>query len=74
MPKKNDKKVPYLSAVLLALSVRRYVTKRINQRRGSRAIREATGRRLTRFHPVWISYLQGLDIFLRENSIVSVVP
>ena len=28
----------------------------------------------TRFHPVWISYLQGLDIFLRENSIVSVVP
>ncbi len=29
---------------------------------------------LTRFHPVWISYLQGLDIFLQENSIVSVVP
>jgi hypothetical protein len=28
----------------------------------------------TRFHPVWISYLQGFDIFLRENSILSVVP
>ncbi len=34
MPKKNDKKVPYLLAVLLALSVRRYVTKRIDRRRG----------------------------------------
>ena len=45
MPKKNDEKVPYLSAVSLALSVRRYVTKRIDRRRGSRAIREATGRR-----------------------------
>ncbi len=33
---KNDEKVPYLSAVLLALSVRRYVTKRIYGRRGSR--------------------------------------
>jgi|LakMenE18May11ns_1017448.scaffolds.fasta_scaffold9600803_1 hypothetical protein len=44
MPKKNDEKVPYLSAVSLALSVRRYVTKRIDRRRGSRAIREATGR------------------------------
>jgi hypothetical protein len=30
--------------------------------------------RLPRFHSVWISYLQGFDIFLRENSIVSVVP
>ena len=46
MPKKNDEKVPYLSAVSLALSVRRYVTKRIDRRRGSRAIPEATGRRL----------------------------
>jgi hypothetical protein len=46
MPKENDKKVPYLSAVSLALSVRRYVTKRIDRRRGSRAIPEATGRRL----------------------------
>ena len=45
MPKKNDEKVPYLSAVSLALSVRRYVTERIDRRRGSRAIREATGRR-----------------------------
>jgi hypothetical protein len=43
--KKNDEKVPYLRVVSLALSVRRYVTKRIDQRRGSRAIREATGRR-----------------------------
>ncbi len=34
----------------------------------------AVGMERTRFHPVWISYLQGLDIFLRENSIVSVVP
>ncbi len=46
MPLKKYKKVPYLSAVSLALSVRRYVTKRIAQRRGSRAIPEATGRRL----------------------------
>ena len=48
MPKKNDEKVPYFFAVLLALLVRRhgYVTKRIDQRRGSRAITEATGRRL----------------------------
>jgi hypothetical protein len=45
MPKKNDEKVPYLSAVSLALSVRRYGTERIDRRRGSRAIREATGRR-----------------------------
>ncbi len=29
--------------------------------------------RKTRFHPVWISYPQTFDIFLRENSIVSVV-
>jgi hypothetical protein len=41
--KKNDEKVPYLQVVSLALSVRRYVTKRIDRRRGSRAIREATG-------------------------------
>ena len=46
MKKKNDEKVPYLSAVSLALSVRRYVTKRVDRRRGSRAITEATGRRL----------------------------
>jgi hypothetical protein len=46
MPKKNDEKVSYLQVVSLALSVRRYVTKRIDQRRGSRAIPEATGRRL----------------------------
>ncbi len=46
MPKKNDEKVSYLQVVSLALSVRRYVTKRIDRRRGSRAIREATGRRL----------------------------
>ena len=45
MPKKNDEKVPYLSAVSLALSVRRYGTERIDRRRGFRAIREATGRR-----------------------------
>ena len=45
MPLKKYEKVPYLSAVSLALSVRRYVTKRIDRRRGSRAIREATGRR-----------------------------
>ena len=44
MPKKNDKKVPYLLAVLLALAVRRYITERIARRRGSRAITEATGR------------------------------
>ena len=46
MKKKNDEKVPYLSAVSLALSVRRYVTKRVDRRRGSRAITDATGRRL----------------------------
>jgi hypothetical protein len=46
MPKKNDEKVSYLQVVSLALSVRRYVTKRIDRRRRSRAIREATGRRL----------------------------
>ncbi len=46
MPLKKYKKVPYLSAVLLALSMRRYVTKHIDRRRGSRAIPEATGRRL----------------------------
>ena len=46
MPLKKYEKVPYLSAVSLALSVRRYVTKRIARRRGSRAIPEATGRRL----------------------------
>jgi hypothetical protein len=41
---KNDEKVPYLSAVSLALLlVCRYVTKRIDQRRGSRSITEATG-------------------------------
>ena len=45
MPKENDKKVPYLLAVLLALAVRRYVAERIARRRGSRAIREATVRR-----------------------------
>ena len=43
---KKNEKVPYLSAILLALSVRRYVTERIARRRGSRAITEATGRRL----------------------------
>jgi hypothetical protein len=43
MPLKNDEKLPYLSAVLLALSVRRYVTECIDRRRGSRAITEATG-------------------------------
>jgi hypothetical protein len=42
----NDQKVPYLSAVLLALSVRQYVTERIARQRGSRAITEATGQRL----------------------------
>jgi hypothetical protein len=42
--KKNDEKVPYLQVVLPALLVRRYVTKRIDRRRGSRAIMEATGR------------------------------
>ncbi len=46
MLKKNEEKVSYLSAVSIALSVRRYVTKRIDRRRGSRAIPEATGRRL----------------------------
>ncbi len=45
-PFKKYKKVPYLSAVSLALSVRRYVTKRIDRRMGSRAITEATDRRL----------------------------
>ncbi len=44
MPKKNDKKVPFLFAISLALAVRRYGTERIARRRGSRAIREATGR------------------------------
>ena len=44
MTKKNDEKVPYLSAVSLALSVRRYGTERIARRRGSRAITDATGR------------------------------
>jgi hypothetical protein len=28
---------------------------------------------LTRFHPVWIMFPQGFDIFLQENCIVSVV-
>jgi hypothetical protein len=46
MPLKKYEKVLYLSAVSLALAVRRYVTKRIDRRRGSRAIPEATGRRL----------------------------
>ena len=46
MPLKKYKKVSYLQVVSLALSVRRYVTKRIDRRRGSRAIPEATGRRL----------------------------
>jgi hypothetical protein len=46
MSLKNEEKVPYLSAVSLALSVRRYVTKRIDRRSGSRAIPEATCRRL----------------------------
>jgi hypothetical protein len=46
MPLKKYEKVPYLLAVSLALSVRRYVTKRIDRQRGSRAIPEATGRRL----------------------------
>ncbi len=45
MQKKNDEKAPYLPAVLLALAVRRYNTKRIARLRGSRAIVEATGRR-----------------------------
>ena len=40
---KTNKKKPYLSAVLLALLVRWYVTKCIDQRRVFRAIREATG-------------------------------
>ena len=43
--KKNDEKAPYLPAVLLALAVRRYNTKRIARPRASRAIAEATGRR-----------------------------
>jgi len=43
-------------------------------RRRAVAVTPSLGVPLTRFHPVWISYLQGLDIFLRENSIVSVVP
>jgi len=45
MQKKNDEKAPYLPAVLLALAVRQYNTKRIARPRGSRAIAEATGRR-----------------------------
>ena len=40
---KNDEKAPYLSAVSLALAVRRYDIKHIAQRRGSRAMTEATG-------------------------------
>jgi hypothetical protein len=43
---KKDKKVPYLSAVSLALAVRWYVTNHIDQLRGSRAITIATGRHL----------------------------
>ncbi len=42
----HTKKVSYLSAILLALSVHRYKTKCIDQQKGSRAITEATGRRL----------------------------
>jgi hypothetical protein len=38
MPLKKYEKVPYLSAVSLALLVRRDVTKRIDRRRGSRAM------------------------------------
>jgi hypothetical protein len=37
-------KTTILSAILLALSVRQYVTKRIDRQRGSRAIMEAAGR------------------------------
>jgi hypothetical protein len=45
MQKKNDEKAPYLPAILLALAVRRYNTKRIARLRVSRAIAEATGHR-----------------------------
>jgi hypothetical protein len=65
MQKKNDEKVPYLSAVSLTLSVRRYVTKRIDRRRRSRAIPEATGRRLQASIAADIS---KPDIFFRDFS------
>jgi len=40
---KNDEKASYLPAVLLAVAVRRYNTKRIARWRGTRATPEATG-------------------------------
>ncbi len=40
---KHDEKASYLPAVLLAVAVRRYDTKRIAQWRGTRATPEATG-------------------------------
>ena len=40
---KNDEKASYLPAVLLAVAVRRYKTKRIAGWRGTRATPEATG-------------------------------
>jgi hypothetical protein len=46
MQKNNNEKVPYLQVVSLALLVRRYVTECIDRWRGSRAVTEATGRRL----------------------------
>jgi hypothetical protein len=52
---KKDKKLPYLSAVLLALAVRRYDIKHISQRRGSRATTEATGRCHRGIIWAWIS-------------------
>jgi hypothetical protein len=43
--KKYDEKAPYLPAILLAVMVRRYDTKRIARWRGSMATPEATGPR-----------------------------
>ena len=67
---KTNKKKPYLSAVLLALLVRWYVTKCIDQRRVFRAIREATGcRHRVRMaadicHPVFF-----FEFFSSSNSL-----
>jgi hypothetical protein len=52
---KNDEKAPYLSAVSLALAVRRYDIKHIAQWRGSRATTEATGRCHRGIVWAWIS-------------------